>query len=67
MTLELTEAGRAWLAKHGYDKAFGARPMARLIHAKLKEPLVDAILFGKLQDGGRVVVSAEGDEIKLEW
>jgi len=67
VTLDLTEAGRAWLAKHGYDKAFGARPMARLIHARLKEPLVDAILFGKLQDGGRVVVSAEGDEIKLEW
>jgi ATP-dependent Clp protease ATP-binding subunit ClpA len=67
VTLALTEAGRAWLAKHGYDKAFGARPMARLIHAKLKEPLVDAILFGKLQDGGEVTVDAEGDELRLRW
>jgi ATP-dependent Clp protease ATP-binding subunit ClpA len=65
VTLELREAARAWLAKHGYDKAFGARPMARLIHSKLKEPLVDAILFGSLQNGGSVVVDAEGDELSV--
>jgi ATP-dependent Clp protease ATP-binding subunit ClpA len=67
VALELREGGRAWLAKHGYDKAFGARPMARLISQKIKEPLVDAILFGKLADGGTVVVDAEGDELKLEF
>jgi ATP-dependent Clp protease ATP-binding subunit ClpA len=67
VTLELREAGRAWLAKHGYDKAFGARPMARLITSKIKEPLVDAILFGTLATGGRVVVDAEGDELKLVY
>jgi ATP-dependent Clp protease ATP-binding subunit ClpA len=65
VTLELRDAGRAWLAHHGYDKSFGARPMARLISQKVKEPLVDAILFGKLADGGAVVVDAEGDELKL--
>jgi len=65
VTLELTEAGRAWLAKHGYDKAFGARPMARLISTKIKEPSVDAILFGTLQEGGTIVVDAAGDELKL--
>ena len=67
VTLELREAGRAWLAKHGYDKAFGARPMARLITSKIKEPLVDAILFGTLATGGRVVVDGEGDELKLVY
>ncbi|MCU1230644.1 MAG: ATP-dependent Clp protease ATP-binding protein [Acidobacteria bacterium] len=67
VTIELTEPGRAWLAKHGYDRAFGARPMARLIHAKIKEPLVDAVLFGALQNGGHVVVSAEGDELRLAY
>jgi len=67
VTLELTEEGRAWLAKNGYDKAFGARPMARLIHAKIKEPLVDAVLFGKLQEGGNVVVGAAGDELTLSY
>ena len=56
VTLDLREGGRAWLAKHGYDRAFGARPMARLIQQKIKEPLVDAVLFGALQGGGNVVV-----------
>jgi ATP-dependent Clp protease ATP-binding subunit ClpA len=65
VTLELTEPGRAWLASNGYDKAFGARPMARLIHQKLKEPLVDAILFGALQDGGQVVVDAQDGKLVI--
>ena len=65
VVLELTEAGRAWLAKHGYDRAFGARPMGRLIHAKIKEPLVDEILFGKLSAGGKVVVDADEKELRL--
>ncbi len=67
VTLDLTEPARAWLARHGYDRAFGARPMSRLIHAKIKEPLVDAILFGKLQDGGNVVVGASGDTLTLDY
>jgi ATP-dependent Clp protease ATP-binding subunit ClpA len=66
VTLEVTEPGRAWLAKNGYDAAYGARPMARLIHQKIKEPLVDAVLFGSLQNGGKVVVDAEGDELKID-
>ena len=67
VTLELRESARAWLATHGYDRAFGARPMARLISQKIKEPLVDAILFGKLAGGGAVVVEAEGDELALRY
>src|SRR5438552_3986347 len=67
VTLELTEAGRAWLAKNGYDKSFGARPMARLISTKIKEPLVDAILFGKLATGGNVIVDAADDQLTLSY
>ncbi|HYS56154.1 MAG TPA: ATP-dependent Clp protease ATP-binding subunit ClpA [Thermoanaerobaculia bacterium] len=67
VTLELREGGRAWLAKNGYDRAFGARPMARLIQQKIKEPLVDAILFGTLQSGGAVVVDADGSELRLDY
>ena len=67
VTLELTELGRVWLAQHGYDRAFGARPMARLISSKIKEPLVDAILFGSLAGGGHVVVDAAGDELALRY
>jgi len=67
VTLDLTEPARAWLAKNGYDPSFGARPMSRLIHSKIKEPLVDAILFGKLQDGGNVVVDTEGNGLALRY
>jgi ATP-dependent Clp protease ATP-binding subunit ClpA len=65
VALELREGGRAWLAKHGYDRAFGARPMARLIQQKIKEPLVDQLLYGSLQSGGNVIIDADGDELKL--
>src|SRR5712692_4507212 len=64
VTLELREGGRAWLAKNGYDRAFGARPMARLIQQKIKEPLVDAILFGSLQGGGNVTVDSDEKELR---
>src|SRR5437762_7834776 len=67
VTLEMTEPGRAWLAKNGYDAAYGARPMARLIHQKIKEPLVDAVLFGTLQNGGKVVVDSDGTELLLQY
>jgi ATP-dependent Clp protease ATP-binding subunit ClpA len=67
VTLELREGGRAWLAKNGYDRAFGARPMARLIQQKIKEPLVDAILFGTLQAGGSVIVDANDSGLRLEY
>jgi len=67
VTLELREPARAWLAKNGYDKAFGARPMARLISTKIKEPLVDAILFGALSDGGNVIVDEVRGELTLAY
>ncbi|HET7711197.1 MAG TPA: ATP-dependent Clp protease ATP-binding subunit ClpA [Thermoanaerobaculia bacterium] len=67
VTIEVSPAGRAWLATHGYDRSFGARPMARLIQQRIKEPLVDAILFGSLAESGRVSVDADGDELKLQW
>jgi ATP-dependent Clp protease ATP-binding subunit ClpA len=63
--IELTDAGRKWLAGHGYDRAYGARPMARLISTRIKEPLVDELLFGALAEGGRVVVDAAGGELTV--
>jgi ATP-dependent Clp protease ATP-binding subunit ClpA len=67
VTLELTEAGRVWLAEKGFDKLNGARPMARLIQSKIKEPLANEILFGSLQGGGQVVVDTKDEELKLEY
>jgi ATP-dependent Clp protease ATP-binding subunit ClpA len=67
VTLALTDAARAWLANHGYDRSFGARPMARLISTKIKAPLVDAILFGTLAGGGHAIVDVEKEELKLTF
>jgi ATP-dependent Clp protease ATP-binding subunit ClpA len=65
--VKLDETAREWLAKHGFDARYGARPMSRLIHEKIKQPLANEILFGKLAEGGSVVVTADGDELKLEF
>ena len=63
--LQVDLDAREWLADKGYDPAFGARPMARLIEDRLKKPLADAILFGKLQKGGKARVKREGDGLVL--
>jgi ATP-dependent Clp protease ATP-binding subunit ClpA len=64
--LELTEPARRWLAEHGYDRQMGARPMARLIQDKIRAPLAEQILFGKLQTGGKAVAHVADDDIRLE-
>ena len=67
VTFEVTEEARAWLANRGYDERMGARPMARVIHEKIKQPLADEILFGKLKGGGRVRVAMSADGEGLEF
>jgi ATP-dependent Clp protease ATP-binding subunit ClpA len=54
--LSITPAARSYLAAKGYDRTFGARPMARLIQTEIKQPLANELLFGQLQNGGRVMV-----------
>ncbi len=63
--LEIDDESRAWLAKKGYDPKMGARPMARLIQEKIKRPLAEELLFGKLSKGGHVTVSVSSDELKF--
>jgi ATP-dependent Clp protease ATP-binding subunit ClpA len=65
VTIELDPAARAWLAAKGFDRAFGARPMARLIERVVKKPLSELLLFGSLAEGGAVRVIVVDDEIKL--
>jgi len=62
VTIELSEEARGWLVKHGYDEAMGARPMARVIQEKVKQPLADEVLFGRLKHGGHVRVILKKDE-----
>jgi ATP-dependent Clp protease ATP-binding subunit ClpA len=67
VTLELTDEAVVWLAEHGYQPEFGARPMARLVEKTIKRPLAEAMLFGALKDGGTAkIVLNDDDEIALE-
>ncbi|WP_414657107.1 AAA family ATPase [Deinococcus sp. VB343] len=61
VSLTLTPAARARLAELGYDPQLGARLLARVIEQKLKRPLADELLFGRLRGGGAVVVDVEGE------
>ena len=65
MNVVLSDEAREWLAKHGFDSRYGARPMSRLIHDKIKQPLANEILFGKLTNGGTVRVESEDAGLKL--
>jgi ATP-dependent Clp protease ATP-binding subunit ClpA len=59
------KAARVWLAKNGYDKAMGARPMARLIQEKIKKPIADELLFGRLVHGGQLTLTSSNDSLQL--
>lgn len=64
--LELTEAAREWFTDKGFDKLFGARPMARLIQKNIKEPLAEEILFGKLEHGGKAIADVKDNALIVE-
>src|SRR4029434_9518969 len=66
VSLSATPAARDWLAQHGFDPVMGARQMARLIQDKIKRPLADELLFGKLVKGGRVTVDVKDEELLVE-
>lgn len=63
--LQVDAEARTWLAKNGYDKNMGARPMARLIQEQIKKPLAEELLFGKLSNGGHVKVTADKGKLKF--
>jgi ATP-dependent Clp protease ATP-binding subunit ClpB len=58
ITLEMTDDSRDWLADKGYDPAYGARPLKRVIQKAVQDPLAEMILSGKIRDGEKVVISA---------
>ena len=69
VTFDLTPEATRWLGEKGYDDAFGARPLARVIQEHIKKPLADEILFGKLKSGGtvRVLLDRENDKLAFEF
>jgi ATP-dependent Clp protease ATP-binding subunit ClpA len=66
VTISATPEARQWLAENGFDAQMGARPMARVLQDKIKRPLADELLFGKLVNGGRVSVMVEDNQLKIE-
>ena len=67
VTIELTDASREWLAKKGYNRRFGARPLARVIQENIKKPLSEELLFGELVKGGVVRVGTGDDGLTFEY
>jgi ATP-dependent Clp protease ATP-binding subunit ClpA len=65
--LRITDRARRWFAERGYDPTFGARPMARLIQNEIKRVLADEILFGKLQNGGKVEVDEDDGKLVFKY
>ena len=64
--INLDDESKAWLTTKGYDKLYGARPMGRLIQEKIKQPLAEELLFGKLVHGGEVTVKLKDNALAFE-
>ena len=64
--IDVSPAAIEWFVEHGYDKAMGARPMARLVQSTLKAPLANEILFGKLVNGGTVHVDVKDGKVTID-
>jgi ATP-dependent Clp protease ATP-binding subunit ClpA len=65
VVVQLSSEARMWLAKRGFDRLNGARPMARLIQSKIKEPLAEELLFGDVQLDGEVQVEEKDNDLVL--
>jgi ATP-dependent Clp protease ATP-binding subunit ClpA len=63
----LSPEARVWLARKGFDPIYGARPLARVIQQEVRNRLTDEILFGRLENGGHVIIGLEGDALTFEF
>jgi len=67
VTIELSSAAKEWLAEKGYDRLYGARPLARVIQEHVKKPLAEELLFGRLARGGAVKVTLKEGTLAFEF
>ena len=67
ITIELSPAARGWLAREGYEPAFGARPLRRLIMKEIGDVLTEEILFGALSKGGRVRIGRKNNKTTFTY
>ncbi len=61
--MDVEDSAREWLAVHGFDAKMGARPMARVIQEHIKKPLAEELLFGRLANGGHLIIRAEDNRL----
>ena len=66
VSIQMSDDARAWIAEKGFDKLFGARPMARFIQEHVKKQLAEELLFGKLEKGGHVVITLKDGKLAFE-
>ena len=67
VAITLTPAARTWLAKAGYDRLFGARPLARVIQKEVRDVLTDQLLFGALEHGGTVTIDEAASALTFAY
>ena len=67
VSISLGKAARDWLAEKGYDQLYGARPLGRIIQDKVKKPLADELLFGKLAKGGQVEIDVANGKLSFAF
>ena len=66
INISLSLPAKEYLAKKGYERKYGARPLNRLIQKEIKEPLAEEILFGKLKKGGHVFIELKKEKIHFK-
>jgi len=67
LEIEIDEEAKNYLARSGLDEVMGARPLSRIINEQIKKPLAEELLFGKLQNGGKVIVSMKDGKLELKF
>jgi ATP-dependent Clp protease ATP-binding subunit ClpA len=67
VVITLSDSAKNWLAEHGYDPQFGARPLGRLIQTEIKDLLSEEVLFGNLYKGGNVIIGLDKDKLTFEY
>jgi len=67
VAIEMTEKARSWIGEKGYDKHYGARPLARMIQEHIKKPLAEELLFGALVKGGLVKIGLKAGKLTFTY
>ena len=65
--IQISEKAALWIGKQGYDENMGARPLSRLIQEKIKKPIAEQILYGKLSKGGNIKLDIKNNELTFEY